>query len=145
MARRQELFTLWLYWSAIVTASVNKVISSLSWLYFPNAKSAAFVMALMVPIRVFCPFWDLTSWDFIAVESWLEIEGFTFRVRKPLTFSGQGYLSSLALSFSSLIFSDKRLLKMALSFSSLIFSDKRLLKIAARPSRKGRRSLLAYC
>ena len=47
MARRREWFTSWLYWSAIATASVNKVISSLSWLYFPSAKSAAFVMAVM--------------------------------------------------------------------------------------------------
>ena len=47
----------------------------------------------------------------MLVESWLQIEGFTFGVRKPLTFSGQGYLSSLALSFLSPIFSAKRLLK----------------------------------
>ena len=47
----------------------------------------------------------------MLVESWLQIEGFTFGVRKPLTFSGQGYLSSLALSFLSPIFSAKRILK----------------------------------
>ena len=55
----------------------------------------------------------------MLVESWLQIEGFTFGVRKPLTFSGQGYLSSLALSFLS------------------IFSAKRLLKIGARHLRRG--------
>ena len=56
----------------------------------------------------------------MVVESWLQIEGFTFGVRKLLAFSGPGYLSTLALSFSP-----------------PIFSDKRLLKIAARPSRRG--------
>ena len=88
--------------------------------FFPSAKSAVFVMAEIAPIRVFCPFCDLTSWVFMEVESWLQIEGFTFGARKPLPFSGRGYLSSLALSFSS-----------------PIFSDNRLLKIAARPSRRG--------
>ena len=47
----------------------------------------------------------------MLVESWLQIEGFAFGVRKPLTFSGQGYLSSLALSFLSPIFSARRILK----------------------------------
>ena len=47
MVRLREWFISWLYWSAIATASVNKVISSLSWLYLPSAKSAAFVMAVM--------------------------------------------------------------------------------------------------
>lgn len=55
--------------------------------FFPSAKSAVFVMAEIAPIRVFCPFCDLTSWVFMEVESWLQIEGFTFGVRKPLTFS----------------------------------------------------------
>ena len=35
--------------------------------------------------------------SFCGFQSWLQIEGFTFGVRKPLTFSGRGYLSSLAL------------------------------------------------
>ena len=29
--------------------------------FFPSAKSAVFVMAEIAPIRVFCPFCDLTS------------------------------------------------------------------------------------
>ena len=58
--------------------------------------------------------------SFCGFQSWLQIEGFTFVVCKSLTFSGRGYLSSLALSFSS-----------------PIFSDKRLLKIAAKPAQRG--------
>ena len=82
----------------------------------------------------------------MLVESWLQIEGFAFGVRKPLTFSGQGYLSSLALSFLSPIFSARRILKIGarhLRRSGEVFSL--TVKSCASSFKKSSPGIARYC
>ena len=82
----------------------------------------------------------------MLVESWLQIEGFAFGVRKPLTFSGQGYLSSLALIFLSPIFSARRILKIGarhLRRSGEVFSL--TVKSCASSFKKSSPGIARYC